>query len=70
MNAIAPGFIETAMTNKIPWLGREFARRSNAFQQGGLPWDVAAAVAFLAAPGARGISGQTLRVCGGHILGA
>jgi 3-oxoacyl-[acyl-carrier protein] reductase len=44
-------------------------RRLNCFSQGGLPFDIASAVAFLASPGGSGMSGQTLRVCGGHITG-
>ena len=38
--------------------------------QGGLPGDVAEAVTFLASPGAAGITGQVLRVCGGNLIGA
>lgn len=69
-NAIAPGFIETRMTAAIPLVTRELARRLNSLGQGGLPQDVADAVAFLASPGAIGISGRTLRVCGQHLAGA
>ena len=68
-NAIAPGFIETDMVGTIPFLSREAARRLNALQQGGLPEDIASAVAFLAHPDAGAISGGVLRVCGGHMLG-
>lgn len=68
-NAIAPGFIETEMTAKIPPLRREFARRLNSLSQGGLPVDVAEAVAFMLAPAAGGIQGETLRVCGQNIVG-
>lgn len=68
-NAIAPGFIETDMTAKIPPLRREFARRLNSLGQGGLPVDVAEGVAFLLAPEAGGIQGETLRVCGQNMVG-
>ena len=68
-NAIAPGLIETKMTEAMPKVTREFARRLSALMQGGLPEDVANAVAFLASPNALGISGQTLRVCGGSLVG-
>lgn len=68
-NAVAPGFIETEMTAKIPPLPREIARRANSLQQGGLPVDVAEAVAFLASPAAGGIQGDTLRVCGQNLVG-
>ena len=70
VNAVAPGFIETQMTASIPVLTREAGRRLNALSQGGLPRDVAEAIAFFASPGACGISGQTLRVCGQGIMGA
>jgi 3-oxoacyl-[acyl-carrier protein] reductase len=49
---------------------REAGRRLSALGQGGLPVDVAEAITFLATPGAIGITGRTLRVCGGAFLGA
>ncbi|HEX7891948.1 MAG TPA: 3-oxoacyl-ACP reductase [Ramlibacter sp.] len=70
VNAVAPGFIETAMTDRIPFMVREVGRRLNALMQGGQPADVAEAIAFLARADAQGISGQTLRVCGQSFLGA
>jgi 3-oxoacyl-[acyl-carrier protein] reductase len=70
VNAIAPGFIETRMTAAIPVMIREAGRRLSALGQGGLPEDVAQAIMFLASPGAQGISGRTLRVCGGALIGA
>jgi 3-oxoacyl-[acyl-carrier protein] reductase len=68
-NAVAPGFIETDMTAKIPPLQREIARRANSLQQGGLPLDVAETIGFLASPGAGGVRGQTVRVCGQNLVG-
>lgn len=70
INAIAPGFIETAMTRRMPLMVREAGRRLNSLKQGGTPADVAEAIAFLAAPGARPLTGQVLRVCGQSLLGA
>ena len=62
---VAPGFIITEMTQKIPWLTRTLGAKLNSLGQGGLPEDVAAAVAFLASPAAAGLlPGTTLRVCG------
>jgi 3-oxoacyl-[acyl-carrier protein] reductase len=70
VNAVAPGFIETRMTAAIPVAIREVARRLSALGQGGQPEDVAQAIVFLASPGAHGITGRTLRVCGGAFVGA
>lgn len=70
INAVAPGFIETRMTAEMPVMSREVGRRMNALAQGGLPLDVAEAVTFLATPGAIGVSGQVLRVCGQSLIGA
>lgn len=70
VNAIAPGFIETRLTDAIPVATREGARRLSALSQGGLPVDIAEAVVFLASNAALGITGRTLRVCGGNFIGA
>jgi 3-oxoacyl-[acyl-carrier protein] reductase len=69
-NAVAPGFIETRMTSAIPMVIRQAGRVLSALGQGGEPEDVAAAITFLASPGAQGITGRTLRVCGGALIGA
>jgi 3-oxoacyl-[acyl-carrier protein] reductase len=70
INAVAPGFIETPMTDAMPFMLREIGRRANSLKQGGQPRDVAELVTFLATPGASGISGQTVRVCGQALIGA
>jgi 3-oxoacyl-[acyl-carrier protein] reductase len=70
VNAIAPGFIETRLTAAIPVMIREVARRLSNLGQGGLPRDIGDAVTFLASPGAVGITGTVLRVCGGAYVGA
>jgi 3-oxoacyl-[acyl-carrier protein] reductase len=70
INAVAPGFIETEMTARIPFATREVARRLNSLQQGGQPVDVAEAIAFLASDAAGGVSGEVLRVCGQNMVGA
>jgi len=70
INAVAPGFIETKMTDKMPFFTREMGRRMNALGQGGLPKDVAETVAFLGRKSSFAISGQTIRVCGLNIIGA
>ena len=70
VNAVAPGFIETRLTDAIPLVQREAARRLSALGQGGLPEDIAELVTFLASPGASGLSGQVIRACGGMFVGA
>lgn len=70
INAVAPGFIETRMTSNMPFAIREAGRRMSSLGQGGLPQDVAEAVAWLAQPGAGAVSGQVLRVCGQSLIGA
>lgn len=69
VNAVAPGFIETDMTAKIPFATREVARRLNSLQQGGKPSDVAEAIAFFAQPQAAGVTANVLRVCGQNMVG-
>ncbi|WP_345982405.1 3-oxoacyl-ACP reductase [Streptomyces sp. DSS69] len=70
VNAVAPGFIETKMTAAVPLFIREAGRRMNSLSQGGLPVDVAEAVAWFAQPGSTAVNGQVLRVCGQSLLGA
>ncbi|MBW6440295.1 3-oxoacyl-ACP reductase [Actinoplanes hulinensis] len=70
INAVAPGFIETAMTAKMPIGLREAGRRLNSMSQGGLPVDVAETIAWLASPGSATITGNVVRVCGQSLLGA
>jgi len=69
-NAIAPGFIETQMTAAMPVGPRVVGRLMSSLMQGGLPSDIAEAVAFMASPYAAGVNGRTLRVCGQHLVGA
>jgi 3-oxoacyl-[acyl-carrier protein] reductase len=70
VNAVAPGFIETEMTARMPLATREVGRRMNSLSQGGLPVDVAETVAWLASPGSGGVNGNVVRVCGQSLLGA
>jgi 3-oxoacyl-[acyl-carrier protein] reductase len=70
INAVAPGFIETAMTAKMPIGTREAGRRLSSLVQGGQPIDVAEAIAWLANPASAGVNGNTVRVDGQHFLGA
>ncbi len=70
INAVAPGFIETQMTEAIPFAIREAGRRMNSMSQGGQPVDVAETIAWLASPASGGLNGNTVRVCGQSLLGA
>ena len=70
INAIAPGFIETQMTDDIPFMTREIGRHMNSMSQGGKPQDVAEGVALFAQPSSQGLNGQVLRVCGQSLIGA
>ncbi len=70
INAVAPGFIETAMTAAIPLATREVGRRLNSLYQAGLPVDVAEAVAYFASPASNAVTGNVIRVCGQAMLGA
>ncbi|ULN41966.1 3-oxoacyl-ACP reductase [Mycolicibacterium crocinum] len=70
INAVAPGFIETAMTAAIPLATREVSRRLNSLHQGGKPVDVAETIAYFASPASNAVTGNTIRVCGQMMLGA
>ncbi|MEU8152633.1 3-oxoacyl-ACP reductase [Micromonospora sp. NPDC048986] len=70
VNAVAPGFIETRLTARIPLVVREAGRRMNSLAQGGLPVDVAETIGWLAWPASGAVSGNVVRVCGQSLLGA
>ncbi len=70
VNAVAPGFIETRLTDAIPVVIREVGRRLSALGQGGKPEDIGQVITFLASPGSAGLTGQIIRVCGGAFVGA
>ena len=70
INAVAPGFIETKMTEAIPLATREVGRRLNSLYQGGQPVDVAETIAYFASPASNAVTANTVRVCGQAWLGA
>ena len=70
VNAVAPGFIETEMTAKVPLATREIGRLMNSLSQGGLPIDVAETIGFFSWDASRGVTGNTVRVCGQMMMGA
>ncbi len=65
VNAIAPGFIKTEMTDKIPFIKRKIIERMIPLRDLGMPEDVANAVVFLASPRSGYITGEVLHVTGG-----
>ncbi|TFJ94822.1 nucleoside diphosphate kinase [Platysternon megacephalum] len=69
VNAVAPGFIATDMTAKIPFIQREMFQRLNSLSQAGQPVDVAETICWLADPASDGIDGQVIRVCGQNVVG-
>ncbi|MBV8149461.1 MAG: SDR family oxidoreductase [Candidatus Eremiobacteraeota bacterium] len=68
VNAVAPGLIETAMTERMPEGAREFLIKQAALGRAGRPEDVSGAVAFLCSDDAAFITGQTLVVDGGVLM--
>lgn len=69
VNAIAPGFIATDMTATLTTEQRNTILNTIPLGELGTPDDIAAAVLFLASPGARYITGETLHVNGGMYMG-
>ncbi|HWL51152.1 MAG TPA: 3-oxoacyl-[acyl-carrier-protein] reductase [Chthoniobacteraceae bacterium] len=67
-NAVAPGFITTDMTDVLPENIKTGVVASIPLGRFGEPDDIAAAVAYLASPEARYITGQTLTVDGGMVM--
>ena len=68
VNAVAPGFIETEMTEVLSDKLKEEMRGQIPLYRMGHPEDVAKAVAFLASDSAAYITGQVLQVDGGMVM--
>jgi 3-oxoacyl-[acyl-carrier protein] reductase/2-hydroxycyclohexanecarboxyl-CoA dehydrogenase len=68
VNAIAPGFIDTAMTRAMPPEVFERAVAAVPLGRAGQPCDVANVAAFLASDNAAYVTGQVLFVCGGYTI--
>ena len=68
VNAVAPGFIDTDMTRALPDEHRAALLKQIPAERLGQPEEIAAAVAFLASPGAAYITGETIHVNGGMYM--
>ncbi len=68
VNAVAPGFIMTEMTEKLPEAVKEAYVAQIALKRAGTPEEVAEAVHFLASPAAQYITGTVLNVSGGLLI--
>lgn len=68
VNAVAPGLIETAMTQKMPDAARKHLLQATALGRPGKPEDVSGVVSFLCSDAAGYITGQTLVVDGGILM--
>jgi 3-oxoacyl-[acyl-carrier protein] reductase len=68
VNAVAPGFIETDMTSKLPEKVKEEFANNIPLQRAGKPEDVAKAVLFLASEYSDYITGQVINIDGGMVM--
>lgn len=68
VNCVAPGFIDTDMTRALPEAQREALLAHIPLARLGQPEDIAAAVVYLASPGAAYVTGTTLHVNGGMLM--
>jgi len=68
VNAVAPGFIQTTMTDKLPDKAKEALMSAIPLGRLGQPEDVAKAVRFLSSDAANYITGQVLNVDGGMVM--
>lgn len=67
-NAVAPGFIRTAMTDALPEEVQQKMLASIPLKQFGTPEDVAKVVAFLAGDASSYVTGQVISTCGGMVM--
>lgn len=68
VNCVAPGFIQTPMTEVLPEMHKEKLLTTIPFGRMGLPEEIAAGVSFLASKEASYITGQTLHINGGMAM--
>jgi len=68
VNAIAPGYIQTEMTENLPESAKESFLNNIPLKRAGTPADVANVVTFLASDASGYVTGQVLPVCGGLLM--
>ena len=68
VNAIAPGYIQTDMTEKLPQAARDAFLVNIPLKRAGLPADVANAVCFFCTDESAYVTGQVMNVCGGFLM--
>jgi len=68
VNAVAPGFIDTRLTEVLPDENKDFLLKSTPLGRFGTPEDIAGAVSFLVSPDAAFITGHVLTVDGGLFM--
>lgn len=68
VNAVAPGYIQTDMTDKLPEEARKAFLDFIPLKRAGKPEDVANVVYFLSSPDSDYVSGQVIPVCGGFLM--
>lgn len=68
VNVVSPGMTSTDMIAHLPEKARMLTKMQTPLRRLAEPADIADAVLFLLGPGARHITGETLRVCGGSVM--
>jgi 3-oxoacyl-[acyl-carrier protein] reductase len=68
VNVVSPGITMTDMTSLVPEKTKMLAKMNTPLRKLAVPEDIAESIAFLMGPGARHISGENIRVCGGAAM--